>query len=159
MRVSAFAVLLLIPGCQGDPNVEFYTTSRPDRADVVGKYTLTNQTVQSGGLSALPGEPGVIELRDDGTFMATNVPSRDSDPGDEDFFHSLVDCSGTWKIDTIGSIANGDHPPKQQWGVEFEGERSNTKNLGLTGSSAPYGLIMTFGDPDAGKVIVFERAK
>jgi hypothetical protein len=157
MRSVFIALLVIVSGCQGDPNVDFYTTAKPAKDDVVGRYVVTSQTVRPGGLALLWNRPGSIELRDDGTFTATNVPSRDSDAGDEEFFGRLVTCSGAWQLDVIGSIANAGGPPKQQWGVVCASEECEIDAVALIGSAAPFGLMMTFGDADAGRVIVFER--
>jgi len=159
MRHALAALLLMVSGCQGDPNVDFYTTAKPERNDLVGRYFLKSQTAQPGGLAVLRDRPSIIELRDDGTFTATNVPARESDPGDEKFFSTLVACSGTWQIDVIGAIANAGGPPKQQWGVEFSSEECEVRPVALTGSAAPFGLMISLGDPDAGRVMVFERER
>ena len=120
MRFLVFTMLwLVIPGCQGDPYVDWSTTTEPKMADVAGRYLLTNQTVQTGGLSVLEGNPSIIELRGDGTFTATHVPARESDPESDQFFSTQVSASGTWKIDVVGSIANGDQPPKKHSGIQF----------------------------------------
>lgn len=160
MRIAGLAaLLLLISGCQYDPYVEVYTTTKPEKADVAGRYMLTQQTIQPGGLSVFKEDSSVIELRDDGTFTATNLPAQDSEPGDEKFFSKLVSGSGTWQIDVVGSIANGGRPPKQQFGVQFESENANFKQVGFSGSAPPFGLIITLGDPDGGHVMIYERAK
>lgn len=152
------ALLLLLAGCPSDPNVDFYTTVEPAAADVAGRYTLTGQTVAAGGLAALKGKECWIELRDDGTFTATNVPSSGSDREDKEFFGTLVSSSGKWKIDAVGSISNYGKKPKTHWGVVFETEEPDIMHMGLTGTTAPFGLLITVGDPDSAKVLVFEKA-
>lgn len=160
MQISRLAALvLLISGCQFDPNVDFYTTTEPAVADVVGRYTLTNQSVAPGGSALLTDNLSVIELRGDGTFTATNVPPSGSDPRDDKFFEKLITDSGTWTIDAVGSIANGDHPPKKHWGISFNATQFDIMPVGLTGSGSPFGLIFTLGDPDGGHVMVLEREK
>ena len=101
----------------------------------------------------------MIELRDDGTFTATNVPPWGGDPPDEKFFSTLVSGSGTWQFDVIGSISNGDLPPKKHWGIEFKSQTSKIMPAGLTGSAPPFGLMFTLGDPDSGRVMIFERSQ
>lgn len=159
MRISVGVLLFLtVIGCQGDPYAENYTTAKPDRAKLIGKYKLTEQTVQPGGLSVLWGTQSVIELRDDGTFVATNIPIQNTDPIPKDFFDRLVTNSGKWDIGSVGSIGYVDRPTQTHWGVELHSE-GNRLGIGLTGAAAPYGLIITIGDPDAGKALMFEREK
>jgi len=150
-------LVLLIAGCPFDPNVDFYTTVEPAAADVAGRYTLTGQTVAGGGLAVLKGKECWVELRDDGTFTATNVPPSGSDREGEEFFGTLVSSSGKWKIDSVSSIANAGGKPKTHWGVVFETEEPDIMHMGLTGAAPPYGLLITVGDPDSAKVLVFEK--
>ncbi len=157
--VASMAIVLLISGCPSDPNADFYTTVEPKPADVAGRYVLTNQSVQSGGLERLPGKASSIELHEDGTFTAVNLPPSGSDADDEQFFNKLVSDSGTWKVTSVGSIANGGQPPKTHWGVGFTCETAEIMPGGLTGSGPPYGLLFTIGDPDRAKSMCFEREK
>jgi len=157
--ITASLLLLLVSGCPHDPNVDFYTTSEPSIRDLAGRYMLTSQSVTKDGLSTLAGKPSEIELREDGTFIATNVPPAGGDEPDEKFFSKLVSGTGTWKPDTVGSIANGGQPPKQHWGVSFDCKTSEIMDAGLTGSASPFGLLFTMGDPDGGHAMFFERAK
>jgi hypothetical protein len=158
MRIAVPVVLLSLAGCQGDPYIETYTVAKPERTDLIGRYQLTNQTVQPGGLAALHGKKSLIDLREDSTFTATLVPTGHSDPTEQGFFETLITCSGRWDVDGIGSIANGGRPPKTLWGVVLESEEI-TIQLSVTGRGAPYELLMTIGDPDAGRVLMFEREK
>jgi hypothetical protein len=144
MRLFRFApLLLLVAGCPSDPNVDFCTTVKPAAADVAGRYTLTAQTVDAGGLAVLQGKESWIELRDDGTFTATNVPPSSSDRQEEEFFDTLVSGSGRWQIDSVGSIANAGGKPKTHWGVVFEAENPEIMQMGLTGAAPQFGLLIT----------------
>lgn len=160
MQFIPISVLFLsIAGCQGDPNVDFYTTKKPATADVAGRYTLTSQTIEPGGLAVLKDKECRVELLDDGTFTATNVPSSGDERQEEEFLDRLVSSSGKWKIDSVGSIANSGRKPKTHWGVILETEKPEIMAMGLTGKTPPYGLLITVGDPDSGRVMFFEKAE
>src|SRR5262245_22953460 len=103
MRASLFLTLLLWPtGCQYDPHAHLYTTDKPESTNVVGSYVLTSQTLTRDGLAALRGKPCLIELRANGTFIATNVPPWQSGLPRTNFFDTLISGSGTWRIDSVG---------------------------------------------------------
>ncbi len=153
------AVLLLVSGCQYDPHAHLYTTKKPQTADVVGRYTLTSQTVTRDELAALQGRPCAIDLRADGTFTATNVPPREIDSPGTNFFDTLLTGSGTWRIDGVGSVDDGVRPLKTHWGVYLDSPTNKMQPVGLTGQKRPYGLIFTLGDPDTGAAMILERTE
>ncbi len=160
MRVLSFlTILLLAQGCQYDPYAHLYTTEKPQTADVAGLYMLASQTVTQGGLAAFQGKPCLIYLQADGTFTATNVPPWELGSTGTNFFSSLLTASGTWRIDSVGSIDNGNGSLKTHWGVYLDSPSAKIKPVGLTGQKPPYGLIFTLGDPDGGEAMILERAK
>src|SRR5262245_42205044 len=113
MRTSLFlTLLLLVTGCQYDPHAHLYTTDKPEITNVVGSYVLTTQTVTSGGLAALRGKTCSIELRADGTFIATNVPPWQDGFPPTNFFDTLISGSGTWRVGSVGSVDDGRKPLK-----------------------------------------------
>ncbi len=145
-------------GCQYDPFAHLFTTTRPDSADVVGHYILVKQTVCSDGLSVIQGKFCAIEIRADGTFVATNVPPRATGGPGTNFFASLLDANGRWRIDSVGGVDSGWGKPKTHWGIYLDATEK-LMPVGLTGQKPPYGLIYTLGDPDGGQVLMLERAK
>jgi len=158
--ILAFLTLLLLAqGCQYDPHANPYTTEKPQPRDVVGRYTLISQTATRDGLAALQGKPCVIDLRADGTFIATNVPPWELGSPGTNFFGALLTGSGTWRIDSVGSIDDGSRPMKTHWGVYLDCQAAKMKPVGLTGKKPPFGLIFTLGDPDSGDAMILERAK
>jgi hypothetical protein len=75
MRASLILLLVLVlAGCQYDPHAHLYTTDKPETTNVVGSYVLASQSLTPGGLAALHGKTCSVELRADGTFIASNVP-------------------------------------------------------------------------------------
>jgi hypothetical protein len=136
-----------------------FTTEKPQASDVVGRYTLRNQTIMAGGLTALQGRSCVVNLAADGTFTATNVPEYTFGTPPTNFLNSLVSGSGTWQFDDVGSVDNGTGKLKTHWGVRLATEGEKMASPGFTGKKPPYGLIFTIGDPDSGTVMILERAK
>jgi hypothetical protein len=94
-------------------------------------------------------------LRADGTFEATNVPPRDVKFPGPDFLSTLVDGSGTWRVDVIGAVDDG-WRTKKVWGVYLESSTARMAPAHLVGQRPPYGLIFSVGDPDSGEAMVLE---
>jgi hypothetical protein len=157
--VLILMLLLVLTGCQYDPHAHLYTTEKPETKNVVGLYVLTSQSVAPGGLTVLRGKTCSIELRADGTFNATNVPPwQDSFPS-SNFFDSLISGSGTWRIDSVGSVDDGRKPLKTHWGIYLDSPGVKFDAAGLTRPKPPYGLIYTVGDPDSGEALFLERKR
>jgi hypothetical protein len=151
--------LLACGSCQYDPHAHLYTTRKPSPQDLVGRYKLKWQTVTGDGLLAFGGKLPVVELFADGSFTATNLP-----PGgpqisvlDRDFWRTLLNGSGHWRVDAVGGIDNGFGREEIHWGVYLESVAAPLHPAGLTGTKLPYGLIFTLGDPDLGEAMFFER--
>jgi hypothetical protein len=161
MRNSAVIVLLVLTaaGCQFDPYAHRYTTVKPTPRDVAGTYRLTEQTITPDGPAALGGKPCVVELHEDGTFLARNVPPPPVDETSRNFFSRLVSTEGRWHIDRVGSIDDGNRPLKTHWGLRLDAGPAATpvRPVGLIGNRSPYGLIFTIGDPDGGHVLILEK--
>jgi hypothetical protein len=150
-RVLVISVLFFV-GCQFDPYAHLCVTSKPRRADVIGTYKLTYQSVTSEGLAALNGKKCRVAVRRDGTFEATNVPSWTSNIDDSHYFENLSSGSGTWRIGTTGAV-DGD----STWGIYFDSNKVGLAPGTLTGAAGKYGLLYTLGDPDYGTVLIFEK--
>lgn len=160
MRAALFLTLLLVgTGCQYDPHAHIYTTDKPETTNVVGSYVLASQTFTRDGLAALQGRTCLIELRADGTFVATNVPPWQSGFPSTNFFNTLISGSGTWRIDSVGSVDDGQKPLKTHWGVYLDSPTIKFDAPGLSSPKPPYGLIYTLGDPDGGEALILERMK
>jgi hypothetical protein len=98
---------ILLQGCQYAPYAHTFTTQQPQTNAVVGRYVLKDQTVASGGLSAMQGRPCIVELTVDGTFTATNIPPFVFGAPPISSLSSLVSGSGTWRLDSVGSVDSG----------------------------------------------------
>lgn len=159
MRAPLILTLLLVLGCQYDPHAHLYTTDKPETMDVVGSYVLASQSLAPGGLTALRGKTCSIELRSDGTFVATNVPPWQDGFPHANFFDTLISGSGTWRIGSVGSVDDGRKPLKTHWGVYLDSPAARFAAVGLTSPKPPYGLIYTLGDPDSGEALILKRKK
>jgi len=153
------AAVVLLQGCQYDPYAHIFTTEKPQTNAVVGRYLLKDQTVVSGGLSAMRGRPCVVELAADGTFVATNVPAFVFGAPPITSLDSLVSGRGTWRLESVGGVDNGSGKIKTCWGAHLDSQSPRIQSPGFTGDRSPYGLIFTIGDPDSGTVMILERAK
>lgn len=153
-----FPLLIILVGCQYDPNAHLYTTDIPEFTNVVGSYVLTSQTITRGGLEVLDGKICSIQFRADGTFIASNVPPRQEGFPAENFFDTLISGSGTWRIASVGSVKRG---PKLLtcWGVDLDSPNAKFESVGLSGAKPPYGLIYTLGDPDSGEALILKRSE
>lgn len=153
------AALFICGGCQYDPHAHLYTTQEPRPQDLVGRYKLKQQTVTTDGLSAFGGRLSMVELVADGSFVATNVPSRTlahAPQKDGNIFATLLNGSGRWRIGAVGGVDNG-LGERTHWGVYLDSPVADIEPAGLTGARPPYGLIFNLGDPDLGQAMVFER--
>ena len=156
--VLLFAFMVLIQGCQYDPHAQLYTTDKPKESDVVSLYTLTSQSVTRDGLAVMQGHPCFIELRADGTFIATNVPPLMlGHSPDANFFSTLISGSGTWHFADVGGVGDGSGTVKTHWGVDMDSAAAHFMPVGLSGAKSPYGLIYTLGDPDEGMALILEK--
>jgi len=82
---------------------------------------------------------------------ATNIPSFVNDR-----FYGNFSGHGKWDISIIGSISNG-KSNADEWGITLSEAPISLKYIGFTGTKAPYGLLITYGDPDEGSVVTFKK--
>ena len=146
--------------CQYDPFALNYTTERPKNSEVTGQYFLEYQTVDHQIKEFL--EPNtnritspMILVSQDGTFEFRNVPDF---KGTFDLeFQGLVNSSGEWNIETVGTIGDGTGNMKEHWGLTLSGTTPNLSGVGFMNDKPPYKLIFGYGDPDEGKAMIFKR--
>jgi hypothetical protein len=158
MRSTIMILALAAAGCQYDPYAHEFTTAKPDPAALAGIYRLKEQTVAPGGLTALGGKECKVDLRDDGTFVATHVPPFSAEQTGPSLLNRLVSGQGRWRVESVGAVSDGQGPARTHWGIRLESESEAMMAPGLKGDGPPYGLIFTIGDPDAGQVLILEKA-
>jgi len=139
-------VAVLVAGCDSGLNAgavsgKPFTTSRPALADIPGSYVLVSQNVTTNGLSALRDRSCQLELAPDGRFYITN------------YLPDLISATGHWRCETIGFDRG-----REMWGIRFD-SNPPIEAAALSGSSAPYRLVMIFGDPDSDQTMIYEKKK
>lgn len=154
-----FFIVVLITGCQYDPYAHLFTTAQPKREDVMGSYVLTQQTITQGALSFLQDRQCLLDLESDGSFTLTDYPTwtEPFSPTNGQFL-AVISTTGRWSCDTVGTVSDG-RRSQSHWGIRFVDTNSKIESLALTGKAPPYGLIMTYGDPDSGQVMILEKKK
>src|SRR6266545_5092814 len=69
-------ILLSFLGCQYDPHAHLLTIAKPSHKDLIGVYVVDRFDLPQIELAGRSAEI-TVELRADGTFLATNVPPDD----------------------------------------------------------------------------------
>jgi len=146
-----FALLLLL-GCDDswDHYAKRLTTKEPASKDIVGSYTLTSQTIIANDMAFLHGQVCRLELQTDGSFTVTNYPVWTNSQ-----LLGLISTDGRWQCSTVG-IVDGD---QDVWGIRFSDTDNIIDLLSFMGKAAPYDLMMTYGDGDENKVMIFKKDK
>lgn len=147
---------MLISGCQSDPYAGDMTTEQPKKEDIIGVYQFKEQTISESRIDKR-GQKATITLKSDGTYQAHDIPNVFG--GTDAESHKYISARGTWKIGTIGAVDTGWGHPKPNWGITLTSIDESLTNIGFTGSKTPYGLIVTFDDPDLGQVMLFEKIR
>lgn len=146
-------VIVFSASCQFDPYAGDLTTVKPKREDVIGVYQFKEQTVSDAPIDKF-GQNATIVLKPDGTYQANNIPNVFGGPGAES--HKHISAKGNWKIEEIGAVDNG-QGTKSEWGIILTSIDESLTNISFTGDKAPYGLMVTFDDPDLGAVMKFQK--
>jgi len=148
--------LTLIGSCQFDPYAGEFTTEQPKKEDVIGVYQFKEQTISQSPIDKI-GQKATIVLKSDGTYQANNIPNVFGGADAETCKH--ISATGNWRIETIGAVDNGLGHAKSQWGIILTGIDESLTNIGFTGEKAPYGLMVTFDDPDLAEVMIFRKVR
>jgi hypothetical protein len=163
VSASLFAAALLA-GCGQDDLTSAreqhraFVGEKPQQAEVVGTYVLTDQTIIGGGVSALGNRACHLVLRPDGSFSITNYPNwRVAASAHTSGFDTFISTTGRWAFTLVGQSYGYSSEPKDIWGIEFSEAESKIDATAFTGPKPPYGLITILGDPDSKKTIRFER--
>ncbi len=153
-------ILLSLSACQYDPFTHNYTTEKPDKSDVIGRYYFERQTIDYQIKEFL--EPNsnrianpMILINPDGTYEFNNIPDFEGILDIE--FKGLVNSKGEWNIQTVGTIGDGTGNLQKHWGLVLSGTTENLSRLGFMQGEPPYSLIFGYGDPDEGKAMIFKK--
>jgi|AntDeeMinimDraft_5_1070356.scaffolds.fasta_scaffold03609_3 hypothetical protein len=158
-QIFGFLILTILTSCQYDPYAHKYTTTEPEKSNLVGTYIFEKQTVDyditefKDSLSNRTVIPK-IKIKSNGIYKVVNLPVFETfDPT----FIGLVTQTNEWKISTVGSIGDGNGDLKKHWGIYLLGLPSDLQNAGLMNDESPYAIIFGFGDPDAGQAMIFKK--
>jgi hypothetical protein len=157
--ISIAVVAAIAFGCSQDPVVSTAKKehaevigTEPKKADVVGTYVLSDQTIVPGGMSALGGRQCQLDVLADGSFSVTNYPQSAGGS-----FISFLSGTGSWEIATVGTSYGYGPDPKDCWGFRFRGSDVRIDPTAFTGPEAPYGLLTILGDPDTNQKMRFKK--
>jgi hypothetical protein len=146
--------LIFLAGCQYDPFADDLATEQPKTKDLIGTYVFEKQTL-TNNLTDKQTNGSKITLKPDSTFNAIDIPSF---TGQSDFhFNGLISENGKWHIATNGGVANGSGGTDPIWGMDLDSLPGNLKHIEFLGKKPPYKLIITYGDPDEGAVMIFKK--
>lgn len=149
---ASWLLMFLVVGCQYDPNAHLLSDDKPTIEDLVGVYVKDRILIPAG--SGAEPEEIIVELRGDGSFIATNVPPWTLGQPEPDFYSSFVSDTGHWVINRLGTRDPGGHPI---WGVYLRDPGNDIHPANVIGERGHFGLIFTIGDPDQGDAITLKR--
>jgi hypothetical protein len=118
-----------------------------NRTYVFEKQTLTNS------LTNRHTDNSKITFQLDSTFKAINIPNFTG------YFRyiGIASGNGRWCIATKGGVANGSGGTDPIWGMDLDSLPGNLQHIEFLGKKPPYKLIVTYGDPDEGAVMIFRK--
>lgn len=147
--------LTILTGCYS-PYANEVMIIEPTADDVVGIYEFDFQTVDHS-LDNNELRKGRLLINEDGTFNIVDLPSFEATRPMTYRFGKQVSLSGTWKIETIGAVDFGYGSLKENWGLILDSAPDELRYAEFIGTEKPKGLLFTFGDPDAGEVIMLKK--
>ena len=152
LRVLPLALLLL--GC-GDGDTP-YPTSQPSSQAVSGRYVLAGDEE----VIAKFGANGVLELRADGTFAMQRMPGWGY--SGEFAAGKIWAGQGNWELRTVPvrSRPRGWTPHIVSLHFSTIGGRDvhyNVHTPGLWGSSYPWEIRISIGDPDSQRMLILQK--
>jgi hypothetical protein len=155
LRLAALWVLLFaFAGCQFNPYADDLTTNHPSFKDIIGTYIFEKQTLVSILKDKKAGAAKIV-IYSDSTYRAINVADFEGKIGFQD--NGIINKTGKWNIETVGGIANGSGGVDNVWGIALTSMPENLQHIGFMGEKPPYKLIVTYGDPDTGAVMIFRK--
>jgi hypothetical protein len=146
---------ILFIRCQYDPYADDLTTVKPTKENLLGTYHFESQTVDNT-MNDTCFSKAVITLTDSIHYEAHNMPYFKADTNYHYKYHGLVTMQGKWDIETNGAVADG-AGGKETWGVRLDSMPYELRVVGLMQNTPPNKLVYTYGDPDAGAVIIFKK--
>jgi hypothetical protein len=149
IRIVVLLTLSLLAGCY-NRDTDYFPTTKPATSDIAGTYRLTQKSealVREGGYSLADAS---IANYTNGTFKMVNVPDWWITFGHPK--GGFVSGDGAWTLSK-----------EQSWWCirlsfsSLSGENGPGKPITIWGKAPPYFLWLYVGDPDSGRVMIFER--
>ncbi len=161
------AACLTLGGCNyGAPYVDSFTEGTPAKADLVGTYVLTDETLihdhalidgdpykRGTVLTAQNGSKAAVHkliLRSDGTFSAVNIPLWTDNQTQVWTIKNFQSGSGQWFV--------------EEGGISFSTPNlklipnDNNTTIRLLGQKPPYTILFYYArDPDFDDAMSFEK--
>jgi hypothetical protein len=141
--------LLLDWSLSGPPS----PTGKPDNQDIIGVWEMSEVSLESVREAGYQPSAPRLEFREDGTFAMTDIPDIVMNSWEPQ--NRYYSGTGTWAIRR--DIVN------DEWDVEirvtgFTGAQlRGAIPFELYGQTPPYKIYRWAGDPDSGRMWVFER--
>jgi hypothetical protein len=148
--LSLLLLILLCIGCQYSPYAEDLTISQPKRNHVLGTYKFEKETVIGNLVHDLT-RKSALTINSDGTFEAVDLPNFIFDN-----YHGNISAKGKWKIETVGSVSKWEDTASN-WGLQLTSLPDNLRSMSFMGDKPPYKLLVTYGDPDGGAVMILAK--
>lgn len=143
----------MLTSCQYAPYADDETTKKPIWNDVIGTYKFEKQTI-TNDLENYSTSRSFITLNADSTFKATDLPNFS---GTLDLhYQGNISVRGKWNIETVGSVS-GWKEAENIWGLQLTSLPPNLQSMSFMGDKPPYKLLVTYGDPDTGAVMIFSK--
>ncbi|HYV93804.1 MAG TPA: hypothetical protein VE978_18655 [Chitinophagales bacterium] len=161
MKILIVIVLIatIFSSCQYDPYAYKYTTEEPNNSDLIGTFIFEQQTVDFGikeFKDSITGENVIpkIEIYKDGNYEVEYLPYF---KGFDPHFERLITMNGTWEKSIVGGMQDRSGTLRNHWGIRLNGLPIELQNAGLMNKAPPYKIIIGFGDPDAGDVMILKK--
>jgi hypothetical protein len=164
---SVAITVALLTSCQYNPFAHRFVTEEPDWADVEGAYKLSLQTLVRSDPSSFDKRHPCIELLPERRYSAVNFPSWERSDSGWRLVRQLS-LSENWQGTITGGVSNGNRYSKT-WGIKLSPhpagdppdrlidffDHPGKPTLGR--NKGRLELISTYGDGDAGDVLIFAR--
>jgi hypothetical protein len=135
-----------VPGCHGvSPDELDFTRAEPRRANLVGRWVLTSDSLQETKPATAPTPE--LDLREDGSFSAVHLPTAPQVAGAKP---QELSGSGTWHVDK-------DLDGVTIWVINLDFQNHHRETVHLRHQTAPYMIHVFLGDPDSGRVALLRR--
>jgi hypothetical protein len=134
------------------PSPNLFVTSQPKFECIPGNYHLIRQTITTNGLATFNGRQCEIELRSDGSFVATNYPKWFQTNSVQPPTPQFIFATGHWHCETMGIVRS-----REFYGIVFSESPNQIDSLALRSDGSPYNLMMTYGDADEGLFMIFGK--